>query len=120
MDKYIIGNFLKQLRKEAGCSVKNTIIQLESYDIYIAEKTLYGYENSSTIPNAEIFLALCKIYHCENPMSPLGRLPISSKEYTIIRKYRLLDTIGKEIVDSLLDAEVRRSIQIQKLKQKSL
>lgn len=57
-----IATILKQLRKSSRLSVKQASIQLKQYGIDIASKTLYGYESGISMPNADVFVALCKIY----------------------------------------------------------
>ena len=57
-----IAAILKQLRNESHISVKQAVTLLKSYDIDIASKTIYGYESGLSMPNADVFLALCQIY----------------------------------------------------------
>lgn len=59
---------LKELRKISHLSAKDAADQLKPFGINISSKTLYGYESSLSMPNADTFVALCKIYGCENPM----------------------------------------------------
>lgn len=62
-----IGNRLRALRRKSGMSARETCMRLaREYDLKIQENTLVTYESERRIPNAEIFLALCNMYHCEN------------------------------------------------------
>lgn len=109
MSKTTIANFLKQLRKTSGLSVDEVIKRLQKYDIAISAKTLYGYENGISMLNADVFVALCRIYKCDNPMDLFGNTSIKPKEVYMIEKYRLLDPHGKEMVDFTLLKEWERS-----------
>lgn len=60
---------LKQLRKSLGYTAKYVTEMLKRYGIEISEKTLYGYESGISMPNADIFIALCIVYECKNPMT---------------------------------------------------
>lgn len=115
MSKTIIANFLKQLRKTSGLSVDEVIEGLQKYDIVISTKTLYGYENGTSMLNADVFVALCRIYKCDNPMDLFGNTSIKPPEIGMIEKYRSLDSHGKEMVDFTLLKEWERSTAEQKV-----
>ncbi len=110
MPKTIIANFLKQLRKTSGLSVDEVIKGLQKYNITISAKTLYGYEGGTSMLNADVFVALCRIYKCDNPMDLFGNTSIKPYEVNIIEKYRALDPHGKEMVDFTLQKEWERSV----------
>lgn len=63
-----VKDVLKKLRKTSKMSANEVIVHLASYGIDISSKTLYGYESGLSMPNADIFVALCKIYGCQNPL----------------------------------------------------
>ncbi|MEZ3506276.1 MAG: helix-turn-helix domain-containing protein [Lachnospiraceae bacterium] len=109
MSKTIIANFLKQLRKTSGLSVDEVIEGLQKYGIMISTKTLYGYENGTSMLNADVFVALCRIYKCDNPMDLFGNTSIKPPEIGMMEKYRALDPHGKEMVDFTLQKEWERS-----------
>lgn len=115
MPKTIIANFLKQLRKTSGLSVDEVIEGLQKYNISISAKTLYGYESGTSMLNADVFVALCRIYKCDNPMDLFGNTSIKPNEVTMIEKYRLLDSHGKEMVDFTLLKEWERITAEQKV-----
>lgn len=114
MTEKSIANFLKQLRKTSTFSANRVVEKLKQYNIDISAKTLYGYESGLSMPNADAFVALCKIYKCENPMDMLGGVSIKPAEVEIIEKYRSLDDYGRETVDIVLDRESERAEQQKK------
>lgn len=108
MTEQTIAGFLKQLRKTSGLSANEVVNNLKSYGIEISAKTLYGYESGLSMLNADVFVALCRIYKCDNPMELFGNISITSQEYKHIEKYRSLDTLGRETVNTVLDCEFKR------------
>ena len=114
MTKQTISNFLKQLRRTSGLSASDVVNELQEYNIDISAKTLYGYESGLSMLNADAFVALCKIYKCDNPMNIFGTPSISSKEFNLIEQYRSLDPHGKDMVDTVLEKEVERMESLEK------
>ncbi len=108
---YNIASVLKQLRKTSNYSAVEVIKRLKKYEIDISAKTLYGYESGLSMPNANVFVALCKIYKCDNPLDLFSNASISPSEHSIIEKYRSLDRHGKKMVDFTLQEEWERSIK---------
>ena len=104
-----IAMLLKQLRKTSSYSVNEVIDKLKSYNIDISAKTLYGYEGGTSMPNADMFVALCRIYNCDNPIDFLNGSSLRTDEQRIIEKYRDLDDHGREMVDFTLEKEYERS-----------
>mgnify|MGYP003299044497 CR=1 FL=1 len=96
---------LKQLRKTSSYTAKDVTQMLTAYNINISEKTLYGYENGISMPNADTFVALCMIYRCDNPLDAFGGSGITTEEFMLIKKYRALDERGKSAVQNALDHE---------------
>ena len=120
-----IASILKQARRSSHLSVKQAASQLRQYGIDIASKTLYGYESGLSMPNADVFVALCKIYQYEEPYllkeSP-AFLPdpptaplLSQNELTILRDYNKLDSSGQKIVRQIIAHEKERVQQIHDL-----
>ena len=107
-----ISSLLKQLRKTSTYSATEVIEKLKAYNINISAKTLYGYESGLSMPNADVFVALCKIYKCDNPMAIFGGISLVASETSIIEKYRLLDPQGQEHVNTVLDWETKRTSTI--------
>lgn len=108
-----IAGFLKQLRKTSGYSVNSVVEQLKTYGIDISSKTLYGYESGLSMLNADVFVALCRIYKCDNPMEIFGTSIIQPHEMKHIEKYRSLDPYGQETINIMLDREVKRMNQLK-------
>ena len=105
MTKQTIANFLKQLRRTSGLSANEVTDKLQEYDIDISAKTLYGYESGLSMLNADAFVALCRIYKCDNPLEIFGSPTVKSTELEMINKYRNLDQHGREMVDFTLQKD---------------
>ena len=108
MEKQVIANFLKQLRRTSGLSANEVTDKLQEYDIDISAKTLYGYESGLRMLNADAFVALCRIYKCDNPLEIFGTPAIKSNEFDIIEKYRFVSIHspeGASVVNTVLDRE---------------
>lgn len=107
-----IGEQLKKLREHNDLTRKEAADKLREIGIEISDKTLYGYESGRNTPNADMFLALCKIYKCNNVMKTFSDsvddVLFTNSEWEIITKYRDLDPHGKEMVDIVLTKEHER------------
>lgn len=112
-----IGDTLKKLREENGMTRKEAADKLKDLGIDISDKTLYGYESGRNSANADMFLALCKIYKCNNIMGTFSEtiedILFTNNEWNIIEKYRSLTPAAQSHVDAVLDWEVERSGQLQ-------
>lgn len=113
MTRQTISGFLKQLRKTSGFSANEVVKELQKYDIDISAKTLYGYESGLSMLNADAFVALCRIYKCDNPMDIFGTPSISSKEFNLVEKYRALDSRGRDIVNTVINKEVEHMKELE-------
>ena len=115
-----IGDTLKKLREENGMTRKDAADKLKSLGIVISDKTLYGYESGRNSANADMFLALCKIYECNNIMGTFSEtvedILFTNNEWNMVEKYRLLDQHGKEMTDFVLNKEYDRCQAIQQEK----
>lgn len=114
MNNQNIANFLKQLRKTAKLSAIDVAEKLRQSNIEISSKTLYGYESGLSMPNADVFVALCKIYNCDNPMDIFPTPSFKTEEISLINRYRILDDYGKETVNIVLEREAIRVRELQK------
>lgn len=103
-----ISAVLKQLRKTSGYVAKDVREKLTHYGIEISEKTLYGYESGLSMPNADVFVALCDIYNCDNPLDIFSQSGITAEEMGRINQYRALDHYGQDTVTAVLDCEYTR------------
>ncbi len=113
-----MGSTLRSLREKTNLTVKDVIIELEKHNQQITDKTLYSYENGTRVASADMFLSLCEIYHCNNILEVFSDVEIDysvpdDSEWTIIEKYRELDTHGKEMVDFTLSKEWERSTALK-------
>lgn len=113
-----INLMLKQLRKTSGLSSDDVVQKLISYGIDIKSKTLYGYESGLSMPNANVFIALCKIYKCDNPLDFLGGNSYNQEEVSLIEDFRFVDAQGKETVRYILDNEKKRCQKLSELDSK--
>lgn len=113
-----IGATLGDIRKEKGFTRKDVAEKLSELGIDISDKTLYGYESGRTSANADMFLALCRIYEIDDIFTTFGydgynddgSLRLTQEEIEIIEKHRALDMHGKKMVDFTLENEYQRSI----------
>lgn len=106
MDDKKIGAFLRQMRKTSGMTADEVSESLLKDGFEISNKTLYKYETSKNMPNADVFLALCKVYQCDNPMEILGGSTITPAENNLVRKFRLLSPRTQETISRLIDLEI--------------
>lgn len=108
-----LGTVLKELRKKKKLTAKETTDELLSMGYEISEKTISGYETGIRMPNADIFMALCKIYDCKNILEMFSFINAdysipTDEEWDIIEKYRLITKYspdGAVVVDTVLDRE---------------
>lgn len=125
-----LGTVLKELRKKKKLTAKETTDELLSMGYEISDKTLSGYETGIRMPNADVFMALCKIYDCKNILEMFSFINAdysipTDEEWDIIEKYRFItkhSSDGASVVDTVLDREYaiagklkEQSEQIQKM-----
>lgn len=108
MAEHKIAVFLKQLRKTFGYSANEVVCRLKEYNINISAKTLYGYESGLSMLNADVFVALCDIYKCDNPMDLFSTPSLKATDYKLVEKYQSLDDHGRELINMVLDKELQR------------
>lgn len=113
-----IGKTLKALRENAGLTCREVAGKLIEYGFEISDKTIYGYESGRSSANADMFLALCRVYKCNDILNTFGDISDSilftNKEWELVESYRALDPPGQSHVDSVLQWETER---IQQFKQ---
>lgn len=99
-----VSNILKAKRKEAGLSVKEVVSTLKLQGISVAEKTIYGWESGNRQPDADTFLALCKVYNINAfpPADIKTAPPLSDEAIQIARDYSKLDKPGQRAVKVIL------------------
>ncbi|MBR0126849.1 MAG: helix-turn-helix transcriptional regulator [Firmicutes bacterium] len=95
-----VASMLKKMRKESGFSSSDVVAALERKGINIAVKTLYGYENGVSMPNADIFMELCAIYNCTNPLDCAADVPDIGQRLLVL--FNRLNEEGQErIIEEL-------------------
>ena len=89
-----IAKVLKEYRKLNHYSVEDVVLKLEENNLPFATKTIYGWENGQTQPDADTLLVLCKIYKINNILETFGYetanrpLRLSEEEHSLIKNYR--------------------------------
>lgn len=109
-----LGGTLRFLRARENLSVKTVIEELKKYGQEITDKTLYSYENDKRAASADMLLALCQIYKCNNILETFAGIKPDYSipddlEWKMIERYRALDAHGKEMVDFTLLKEWERA-----------
>ena len=112
-----MNSYLVQKLKE-GRLAKNLKQSDVAHLINVKGNTLSNYENGVSEPDIDTFCALCDIYGLD-PAEILGEaygLNVQGSDFDIkpseidkIKKYRSLDSYGKDMVDTVLDKEYARS-----------
>lgn len=107
-----IAKILKEKRISRQLSVREVSLRLQKYHMLAAEKTIYGWESGKRSPDLATFLALCQIYDiqelCELTGGQDDGALLSAEEFSRLKKYRVLDTHGREVADAVLEKEYER------------
>lgn len=107
------GKRLTELRKQAGYSTRNEFAE----KINIPSTTLRNYETDAREPGHSFLIQISNIFNVSvdyllgitNEKERTTSHKLKTSEYAHIKKYRLLDAHGKEMVDFTLDKEYERS-----------
>lgn len=89
-----IAKVLREYRKLNHYSVEDVVLKLEENHLPFAAKTIYGWENGQTQPDADTLLVLCKIYRIDRILETFGYQPsdkpliLSEEEHFLIKSYR--------------------------------
>lgn len=104
---------LKDARTNSGLKQQDVALQLG-----LKANTISNWEKGRTEPDIDTFVRLCRIYQidCASLLSDVYAFPkaehrLSHTEHDHIRKYRRLDSHGRETVDAILE---RESLRIEK------
>lgn len=82
-----IARVLKYYRKLNNFSVNEVSELLTEYGTSAAPKTIYGWENGTTQPDADTLMLLCELYHIENILESFGYKEQSEKTNLILTKH---------------------------------
>ena len=116
MTKKEIGQILKKLRERCGMSRDQVASILQK-----SVKTIGHWESGYAMPDANMLFLLCSVYEADiNEAFGFGpsEKEISSDETAHIKKYRVLDTHGKKVVDHVLNDEYDRMTHIESREEK--
>ena len=121
MERQEMGSTLRELREKSKLSVRDVIVKLKELGHDISDKALYSYESGKRAASADMFLALCEIYNCNNVLEVFSGIEVdysvpTDSEWKIIEEYRFIDTHGKDMVDTVLEKEYSRCVSISKSK----
>lgn len=75
-----IARALRYYRKLNNLSVDEVSDYLNAQNITAKSKTIYGWENGNSQPNADTLMTLCGYYHIENILETFGYCPAPSKD----------------------------------------
>ena len=109
MSRDYIASTLKRLREEAGMTISEVGDRIGK-----SLKTVSAWENGRGQPDAEMLIKLCGIYNVSNMLAEFDEDNIIPKdtlkrnELEIIKKYRILDEHGIDIIDTILNKEYDR------------
>ncbi len=82
MKNETIAKALKESRKQNALSVKEVAARLHDKSLDFSEKTIYGWENGQSQPNADTLLILCEIYNIHNILGTFGYIEKQPLEIT--------------------------------------
>lgn len=106
-----VGEILKECRNSKHISVNAVSEYLAQNDFTVAPKTIYGWENGHSEPNAKILMLLCNLYEIDDILKTFGFpfsneevLHLTRQEERLIKKYRENPDL-QPIVDKLLDID---------------
>lgn len=113
---YDIGKTLKEYRNAAKISVQRISDILTDKGFKASASTIYSWENGNSQPTPGALLAMCEVYGIEDVLKTFGYnsvkkdkdYPLTAKERTHIKKYRVIDDHGKGLVDVVLETEYER------------
>ena len=105
---------MRHIRKKAHVSVEDLSNRLKDMGYAkVSKQTLYGYENKVSMPNADVFLDICYICNCQNPLTYWKEIydaENNEEEQAIIDAYRKLKPSQKDMVLNLLSIDKQNVI----------
>lgn len=104
MDKNTIADTLKSYRKASNLSVNDVCSLLKRKGIYVSTKTIYGWENAYSQPDADTLMFLCKLYKIKNVLEAFGydipceqQFEINDFEKKLLLHYRNMPEMQKPV-----------------------
>ncbi len=105
MNNNSIGQVLRYYRKLNKLSVEEVSKFLEKNNYPAATKTIYGWENNHTQPNAETLMLLCNLYKIPNILEAFGyednnnrtNIILTEHEELLVIRYREHPDLQKAI-----------------------
>ena len=107
-----IAEALRYYRKINGYSVNDVAGILTEQKNSVAAKTVYGWENGTTQPDADTLMFLCELYRIPDILQTFGYnsqdakdgLSLTPKEIKLVESYRRQPKM-QEAIDRLLNLE---------------
>ena len=109
---------LKESRTNAGLTQEQL-----SEKLGIAKSTLSGYESGNREPSIATVAKMLDIldvdanYLYQDEVEKITNVVVNIGEKTILEKYRKLDEDGKQLIDTVLDFEFKRSINLKEARE---
>lgn len=110
-----VGSRIKELRESKNIS-RNKLADL----LGVTVGSISNYENEVSSPKEPILFKIMEVLHCDANYlfqdavdMPTMKNNVSVEEHNIIKKYRTLDTHGKEMVDFTIDKEYERCAELK-------
>lgn len=104
MDKNTIAETLKSCRKSSRLSVNDVCALLKQKGIRVSPKTVYGWENAYSQPDADTLMYLCKLYNIANVLETFGyetpykqNFEITDFEKKLLLHYREMPQMQKPV-----------------------
>ncbi len=93
LDRETIGKVLRKYRTEQGYTVDTVVSMLREREFSLSEKTLYGWEAGHSLPTAQLFMELCRIYGIRDVLTLMGEegedfLILTPLEKALVQAYR--------------------------------
>lgn len=115
-----IGKTLKECRIASKMSVKEISDLLTCKGFKASESTIYSWENGNSQPTPGALLTMCTAYGIDNVLETFGyngynedgSIQLNLHEIEHIEKYRNLDDLGRNHVDTVLQWETDRMEQL--------
>lgn len=110
MSTSMIADRLREYRKERQLTTQDVSLYLKDKGYQIEARSIYGYEDGSRKPNAEVFLHLCQLYGCADVLFEFGcnegMVKDAFEEQHFLNQYRKLTDKEKYVLGVFLDSMI--------------